>query len=256
MKKAIYFFLVTITLFACTPTTNSENQSTEAVNDSDNNVDVPPSSGGDSISLNDIVESVDAVEGGVQEDPQGQEDKVDAPKENSGNTGRNGRMANPDIDLNAKTYTVSGHINIIGSYCGGAAPTPEVLKAAEKPQPYAKQSLLIRKGKTNVLGTSLATRTMTDANGDFSVMLPAGDYCLVLAEKENVRGENFSTTNMSIDQPCDDKWLKKCDINFTVTNTNVSGLRLNIQKACFLNTLSPCVTYTGPKPPAAAPRGK
>ena len=248
MKKTLYFLFAAAILMACEPTT-TDNQSILA--DSFAAQARLDSIKADSIFLNDLVDSVmpppsyDSIEGGNQNANGG------------GEIGEKGRMANPNIDLNAKTFKVTGHITIVKPYCGGAAPSKEILAESRKAQPYAKQALLVRKGKTNALSTGLVTRAVTDANGDFSLQLPDGDYCIVLVEKENARAADFNANGyMVIDEKCDSKWLTQCEMSFTVANKNVSGLRLGLEKKCMLNTMSPCITYDGPLPPAAAPRGK
>ncbi len=250
MKKTLCFLIVAAALVACEPVPSENNN--------------PPI---DTVAVLrpttvDTTLGIDSVDHVVMGDTLGYEGDslaiVDGDDGNNGDDGeKTGRYANPDIDLDAKSFTVTGHITIVSPYCGGAAPSNEVLENAKKPQAYAKQPILIRKGKTNALGTAMATRTTTDANGDFKVQLPAGDYCLVLAEKENARSNSFkATTTMVIDEKCDSKWLNKCDISFTVKDNNVSGLRLNLKKKCMLTTLSPCISYDGPLPSSAAPRGR
>jgi hypothetical protein len=79
----------------------------------------------------------------------------------------------------------------------------------------------------------------------------------VIDEKERTRNADFYTqNNQAVDKPCDQKWLNTCDLTFTVADKPVSGLRHTFTKKCFITSLSPCITYAGPLPPAAAPRGK
>jgi hypothetical protein len=166
-----------------------------------------------------------------------------------------GRIPNPNGSLGKKKFAVTGHLLIQGSYCGGAAPSKEMEEEARRAKPYANKELLIREGKANALGTAMVTRTRTDANGDFKVELAPGSYCLVLAEKERRRDDAFYTQQyQSVDKPCDSKWLNTCELTFNVADRPVSGLRLTLQKKCFIESLSPCITYTGPKPASAAPR--
>jgi hypothetical protein len=231
MKKTLYLFLFAAALAACNPPTTTTGNTTPE--DSGKVVVTEPK---DSTPVTDTTATVQ-------------------PDSSTGPDG--GRIPNPNGSFGKKTFAVTGHILIQGSYCGGAAPSKEMEEEARRPKPYAKQPLLIREGKANALGTAMVTRTTTDANGDFKVDLPAGSYCLVLAEKERTRDAGFyNLTYMQVDKPCDTRWLNTCDITFTVADRPVSGLRLTLQKKCFIESLSPCITYTGPKPGSAAPKGR
>lgn len=55
-------------------------------------------------------------------------------------------------------------------YCGGARPTPEILKSAETPVPYANKKLIIisPKGKIDTV--------ITDSSGNICKRLPYGTY--------------------------------------------------------------------------------
>lgn len=240
MKKTLCLFLLATAMVACNPPTGQGTDGdAKQPADSAATVENPPH---DSMPVTAAADSTPTkVDEGTLPTP----------------GGGGGRRANPNLDLNAKRYVVTGHVTIAGSYCGGAAPTPEMEAEARKAKPYAQQPLLVRSGKANALGTDMVTRVTTDADGDFKLDLPVGTYCMVLAEKENARDPGFySLKHMGVDKPCDNKWLNTCDLSFTVTDQNVSGLRLMLHKKCFIESLSPCVSYDGPMPPSAAPRGK
>ncbi len=246
MKKAFFFLCMACGLVACTPTTPTTNSGADSTKVDGTAVVVQDSTP--------VVDSVatpsDAVvDAGTTTDPVNTKGEV-KPIENTG------RQANPNVDMNAKRFKVTGHFLVQGSYCGGAAPSPEMEAAAREPKPMSNQAFLIRKGKTNALGTDLVTRVRTDASGNFSVELTPGTYCMVLEEKESRRSTEFLKTPFyTIDTKCDDKWLSTCDVSFTVADKPVSGLRKTFEKKCQLATLSPCISWDGPLPPSAAPRG-
>jgi hypothetical protein len=240
MKKTLYFILFAASISACTPPTTTT---------TDNKPDSNKVAVGEPKDTMDITPPVDSGSTGVVTDP----DNTQPGNETNPTPGR---KPNPNLPT-GKYYTVTGHILVKGSYCGGAAPSQEILDRANAPQPFANQSFLIRNGKMNALGTAMVTRVMTDANGDFKVDLTPGTYCMVLAEKENVREPGFyKLQNQAVDKGCDTKWLNGCDLSFTVADKNVSGLRKTFDKKCFITSLSPCITWDGPLPPSAAPRGK
>lgn len=245
MKKALFLLCMAVGLAACTPTTPSNSDADSTKVDST------------AIVVQDSTPAVDSA--AAPADPVVDAATTTEPATNNGQvkpTENTGRQANPNVDLNAKRFKVTGHFLVQGSYCGGAAPTPEMEAAAREPKPMSNQAFLIRKGNTNALGTDLVTRVRTDASGNFSVELTPGTYCMVLEEKENRRSTEFlKTAYYVIDTKCDDKWLSTCDVSFTVADKPVSGLRKTFDKKCQLVTLSPCISWDGPLPPSAAPRG-
>jgi hypothetical protein len=161
-----------------------------------------------------------------------------------------GKLANPNIDLNAKRFDVSGQILWTNSYCGGAAPPQSMLDELARPKPRAKQAIIVRSGTTNALSTALVTRATTDANGWFNLSLTPGDYCICLAEKENARTKEFKNQqSISIDEPCDTKWLKTCDIVFKLRDKGSKGLKATFHQNCDVPSFSPCIQSTLPPRP-------
>jgi hypothetical protein len=243
MKKTLLFLCTALFLAACNPTTTTTTTGTDTTK-----VDSA------AVVVQDTLPTPDTASTGAVVD--------DGTSTNTNNTNTpdgatTGRQANPNIDLNAKRFKVTGRLLVLSPYCGGAAPTPDMLEKAKTAQPLANQSLVIRQGAVNGLGTPLVTRTMTDAQGNFSLDLTPGTYCIVLAEKENRRTAAFLATQYyEIDKKCDDKWLTSCDLTFTVADKPVSGLRLTFNRKCNINSFSPCINWGGPLPSSPAPRGK
>ncbi|MFM2376723.1 MAG: hypothetical protein RLZZ165_1820 [Bacteroidota bacterium] len=154
-----------------------------------------------------------------------------------------------------KTFVVSGNVLLQRGYCGGAPPTPEVEEEARRPKPYANQVFIVRGGDENDVDKPIVERIRTDGNGDFRVELTPGTYCMVLEEKEKARDPNALRRNYQVvNEECDQKWLRVCELSFTVAGQDISGLRLTLNQKCNVISLSPCITYDGPLPPAAPPR--
>jgi hypothetical protein len=236
MKKALLFLCAALVLAACNPpatTTTTDGDTTK--------VDSPAVAVTDPVATDSPAVPADTSADPVA-DPNG--------------TPTTGRQADPNVDLGGKTFTVSGNFLVISPYCGGAAPTPDMVEAAKTPQPLANQGFLIRKGSMNAPGTALVTRVRTNAQGTFSVALKPGTYCMVLDEKENRRTPEFLNTQYyEIDKKCDDKWLNGCELSFTVADKNISGLRLTLTRKCHINSFSPCINWGGPLPSSPSPRG-
>jgi len=67
---------------------------------------------------------------------------------------------------------VSGQINFMQPYCGGARPTPEIIADAAKPKPYANKTLVFVSAKGKI------DSVKTNNNGEFSAKLKVGTYKL------------------------------------------------------------------------------
>jgi hypothetical protein len=150
----------------------------------------------------------------------------------------------------AKSYSASGVITRTDDYCGGVRPSEEKLEQMRAPHPANNIILLVRSGKTNLVGSPVLYRDTTDAQGKFQFQLPPGEYCMVLLEKENARNKNFFTQEfVEVDKNCDANWLTQCDLTFSVKDHNVEGLQFALHRRCLVNTWSPCAQWKGPLPP-------
>lgn len=147
-------------------------------------------------------------------------------------------------------FEVSGYLMGTSSYCGGAAPSQEILKAYSTPHGWPGQTLIVRRGTVNQPGKPLVQRAVTDAGGKFVFHLPAGQYCLAFGEKEVPRPASFyNIANQPVDKACDDRWLQTCELTFEVVDKGIDSLQISIHRPCFVTSHSPCVHYAGPMPP-------
>ena len=74
---------------------------------------------------------------------------------------------------------ISGRVLQTSSYCGGAAPPPELLQELATPKPLANKTLYIKNGTANSNSPSLPFTS--DSEGRFTLALSAGAYCIVEA---------------------------------------------------------------------------
>ncbi len=140
-------------------------------------------------------------------------------------------------DLPELITEVSGTIIKTASYCGGAAPTDEILAELATPAPYIG-TLYLKQGTINdPLEPALATIT-TDENGDFSIVLAEGDYIIVTAEHLGDYTNDYPWWPDVSSEYCQN-WLATPYISFTV-NDAYTPTTYNIHLAC-----NPCV----PPPP-------
>ncbi|MGE0567341.1 MAG: hypothetical protein AB7O73_05275 [Bacteroidia bacterium] len=156
-----------------------------------------------------------------------------------------------EINQSKITFTVSGKITKTSTYCGGAAPSPEILKSYRTPQPYVGKELFIKKGDTNNLKEPILIKIAADSEGKFQFDLPDGNY--VLLQKEQTEKLNYSKFDFGkyyhLNKGCLDNWWLKPLMKIKIEGKNISGLDFNFHRRCFQQTDVPCITYNGPMPP-------
>lgn len=107
--------------------------------------------------------------------------------------------------------TVKIQVLYTASYCGGMAPTQEMLAQYEKEKPYANRSLIVKKYQENALKAQpVLAQVTTDADGFCTLSLPKGKYGLITEEKN----QDFSVgilAKFGNTQPCAD-WQNRADI--------------------------------------------
>ncbi|MCH2236135.1 MAG: hypothetical protein MK078_18025 [Crocinitomicaceae bacterium] len=134
-------------------------------------------------------------------------------------------------------------------YCGGMAPTPEMLE--NQTSPYSNTVFIfIDKNK----GTE--ERIKTDENGMYKLILPAGEYAIRETFKDTTF-EAFYEQNLmpnsefysSGDKNCYKDWWEANLLEFEVTQTDTVYQFFATRYArCFTGN-NPCASYDGPYPP-------
>lgn len=166
---------------------------------------------------------------------------------NGSNSGSNG---NAGSNGGGKEYTVSGNVMLTRSYCGGAAPSQEMLDNLRIPIPFEGLKVHARQGTANDLKKPLLRTTTTDANGNYSFQLPAGEYCIIYDERAKLPDtKNFEASHLIYDQECFVEWVKACDATVKVTDANVSAPSFTLRQPCMKSYYSNCIRYQGPYPP-------
>jgi hypothetical protein len=118
-------------------------------------------------------------------------------------------------------------------YCGGARPTEEMTREAEKARPYAKRSLIFVSEKSKV------DSAKTDENGFLTLKLKKGTYLFY----ETWRYYLYTPENLPIeefDREClKTEWQKPlCKVSVTKEEVKITGLNA-ITKFCPWNV--PCI---------------
>lgn len=159
-----------------------------------------------------------------------------------------------------KTFMIQGQLTTTESWCGGMRPTPEIEKNLRIPKALPNTKIYIRKGTVNDPKSKIIQTVTSDANGNFSVKLPAGKYVIVDEKKKDrkyaeelLKKFEKETQNYSaIDKNCLEEWLKTPDFTFEIdangTLKNMDTLKVNYHLPCSFRSV-PCVQYRGPMPP-------
>ena len=148
------------------------------------------------------------------------------------------------------TFTLSGKILIVGSYCGGAAPSRELLEEIRRPKPCLEKHFFLKKGDANSAKNPVIDVINVDSTGSFSFQLKQGAYCILQDfQTKPIQLENFKTSN-SFEYHGDDcmrKYWADCYQTIDLKE-NINDLIITVYKTCFGDG-NPCMIYTGPMPP-------
>lgn len=150
-----------------------------------------------------------------------------------------------------KMQRVSGLVTITSSYCGGAAPSEEMLMELAKPKPYVGKVFYVRKGNRNTLASEIILRFTTDSNGAFSIALPAGTWSLIQEEQvREIKNSDYpNTASHQVEMDCLRKWWSEPYQVIEVKNSAITDLHFSFHRRCFIASDIPCIRYTGPMPP-------
>ena len=136
----------------------------------------------------------------------------------------------------AGSVTVHGRALRAGSWCGGAATTPQMMERY-KPRPTTARFEVLP-GKTGSSAAPVVTFN-PDANGEFSLSLPPGDYCVMEPGKTDKPKANYGQW---VDAACMATWKKTCSVVWHVESKD-TNVTFTLSDPCF----GPC--YRGPWPP-------
>ncbi len=146
----------------------------------------------------------------------------------------------------SRTRVLSGRVVQTSSYCGGANPSQEILEELRKQKPYPNKTLFVRAGTVNDLAKPILQRFASDAEGNFKISLPPGDYCIVEeAKKDKPAAPDFSKENEELAKSggggeayrltsleCLKQWSGTCDKTIKVEKRNVTGMVIEFHHGC------------------------
>lgn len=152
-----------------------------------------------------------------------------------------------------RKVTISGTVQRVRVYCGGAKMPEERYNELKKPKVYPNKKLFIKKGKFNNIKKKPLLEIVSDSAGNFSFMLPPGNYCIVdeykkdktnytkLLKQYKTETKNYSAISIS----CLKEWFKTPDAQITVPAIGLDSVLITFHDKCAWNTI-PCTTYRGP----------
>lgn len=92
------------------------------------------------------------------------------------------------------TQTVTGHIENNAEYRGGANPPDFLLEELAVYKPSSNQTFYVRNADNYAPFTAVLYTFNTDANGNFSIDIPEGNYAVICADKYNFEQSSQATS--------------------------------------------------------------
>lgn len=143
---------------------------------------------------------------------------------------------------------------VSGNYCGGAAPSREMMEEVRRPKPKVGMRVIAHPTGNYKTDTDLEEWVgQTDGDGYWELKLYPGEYCLKVGAKADTNPivPESKPGWVVVDADCYTQWLGTCDLTFRVdTEGNVDGsLDILLYDKCFVEGYDPCSVYMGPKPP-------
>ncbi len=149
-----------------------------------------------------------------------------------------------------KGYNVLLNISHHGSYCGGMAPTSEMLAALNYQQANTTFVLIHKSSNTKA-------NVKTDSLGILKLSLVPGEYAIreyfknctfeeFIKQQKTAEGEYFQHTG---GDECYRNWWEANLLDFEISDTlSILKKDLSTSTRCFVGN-NPCLKYTGPYPP-------
>ncbi len=149
--------------------------------------------------------------------------------------------------------TVSGKVVQTSNYCGGANPSEEILEFLRKEKSFPNKEVFVRAGSVNAIKQTILQKFTSDAEGNFKILLPPGDYCFIDDSKKGIwKVPDFTKENQNLapsehyrltSEECLKQWWQTCDKTLKVEKQNLKAIVIKYHRGCN----PPCVVG-GPKP--------
>lgn len=130
--------------------------------------------------------------------------------------------ASKDVTTKNEKIDVTLNVTLTSNYCGGAAPSDDMIAKLKEPKKFSNKSFYISSKK----GLQEDMKELkTSVDGVISTTLANGTYFIFLPEKKTTKhsGKDRSESDC-------DKWKNTPNGTFTVSENN--SISLNIHKTC------------------------
>jgi hypothetical protein len=146
------------------------------------------------------------------------------------------------------TVWAQGYVTYTQNYCGGAAPSPELIASLATPKPLVNKVLYVKLGAKNTSKSVVVKKIILDDSGRFAIKLRVGQtYCFL----EEWKGKPFvapqNTSTVIWDIQCLRQRYAQADYVLKVTQKEKILVRINFPMPCFYAPY--CGAYMGPMPP-------
>jgi len=156
-------------------------------------------------------------------------------------------IADCSISVAQSSVLVKGSVTSTQDYCGGAAPSPEILKELASEKPLANKVIYIRIYSKNKKALNFK-QVKTNAEGKFELKLQVGQtYYFVEEWKAKPFRLPENTQNTTWDIACLKKRHSTPDYILKVSRSAMPEIHINYHIPCFYAPY--CGTYSGPMPP-------
>ena len=164
---------------------------------------------------------------------------------------RKNKAASVSVPDQKIKFKISGTVNVTTPYCGGAAPSEEIMENSRKPQPYNAKVFYVRKGNINSMKAEIILSFTTNTKGEFVIELPEGTYSIIQKEQTVAfKMKDYKMDKFHIaEESCLKEWWGKPYHVLDIKDKNIEGLIFTFHRQCFVTSDIPCIRYIGPMPP-------
>ncbi len=138
----------------------------------------------------------------------------------------------------AQTRQVTLKLNYYVPYCGGARPTEQILAEAERPKPYANQTIVFVKG-------TKVDSARTVADGSVSKKLKAGTYQVFESWRYYKKAPGSGALNEFNSECLNGEWKKPFGILIVSKKSHAFEKKFELVEVC--DHKRPCLIDPGPE---------
>ncbi len=144
--------------------------------------------------------------------------------------------------------SISIQVTQTSDYCGGAAPSEEILQEMKKPSPCLQKMIYLKSGTKNSSSLPILDSAKTDEWGRVKFKINKRlNYCIVESWKAWPFKKPDPTEFIQWDYVCLQQAYEKPDYLIKSGTLLKNTIQLNYHKSCFYNPF--CGNYSGPLPP-------